>query len=128
MPKKIIATDKAPAAIGPYSQAVQNGPFIFVSGQIPLNPGTGTLVTGDIRTQTVRVMDNIAAILQKAGQSMSAISKCTIYLKDLSNFGDVNEVYGSYFDSDPPARATVEVSSLPKDVDIEIDAIAYVED
>jgi len=125
MKKKVISTQRAPQAIGPYSQAVRMGSWLFVSGQIPLDPLTGELIPGDVQAQTKRVMENIKAIVEDAGGSLAAISKCTIYLTNLDNFGLMNETYGSYFKSDPPARATVEVSKLPKGVDVEIDAIAY---
>lgn len=122
--KKIIQTADAPQAIGPYSQAVEANGFVFVSGQIPLDPKTGNLVTGDIREQTKRVMENGKAVLAAAGCGMDLVVKTTIYLKSMGDFGIVNEVYGSYFPNDPPARATVEVSRLPKDVSLEIDFIA----
>ena len=122
--KKIIRTSDAPRAIGPYSQAVEAGGFVFVSGQIPLDPTTGNIISGDIREQTKRVMENGKAILTAAGFGMDRVVKTTIYLKNIGDFAAVNEVYGSYFTSDPPARATVEVSRLPKDVAIEIDFIA----
>jgi 2-iminobutanoate/2-iminopropanoate deaminase len=122
--KKIVKTDNAPKAIGPYSQAVEANGFVFVSGQIPLDPKTGNIVTGDIREQTKRVMENGKAILAAAGCAMSDVVKSTIYLKDIADFAHVNEMYGSYFAVDPPARATVEVSRLPKDVAVEIDFVA----
>jgi 2-iminobutanoate/2-iminopropanoate deaminase len=122
--KKIIKTTDAPQAIGPYSQAVEANGFVFVSGQIPLDPKTGSLVAGDIREQAKRVMENGKAVLAAAGCGMDSVVKTTIYLKNIGDFAAVNEVYGSYFTSDPPARATVEVSRLPKDVAVEIDFIA----
>jgi 2-iminobutanoate/2-iminopropanoate deaminase len=122
--KKIISTDKAPAAIGPYSQAIEAQGFVFVSGQIPLDPKTGALAAGGIREQTKQVMENGKAILAAAGCGMDRVVKATIYLKDMGDFAPVNEVYGSYFSSNPPARATVEVSRLPRDVAVEIDFIA----
>ena len=122
--KKIIQTADAPQAIGPYSQAVEANGFVFVSGQIPLDRKTGTIVTGDIREQTRRVMDNGKAILAAAGCAMSNVVKATIYLKSMTDFAGVNEVYGSYFTIDPPARATVEVARLPKDAAVEMDFIA----
>jgi 2-iminobutanoate/2-iminopropanoate deaminase len=125
--KKIIKTTEAPQAIGPYSQAVEANGFVFVSGQIPLDPKTGNIVTGDIREQTKRVMENGKAILAEAGCDMSDVVKSTIYLKDIGDFTRVNEMYGSYFAADPPARATVEVSRLPKDVSVEIDFVAIKE-
>ena len=122
--KKIIKTDNAPQAIGPYSQAVEANGLVFVSGQIPLDPGTGSLVEGDIREQTRQVMENGKAILAAAGCGMERVIKANIYLKSIGDFAAVNEVYGSYFPTEPPARATVEVSRLPKDVAVEIDFIA----
>jgi 2-iminobutanoate/2-iminopropanoate deaminase len=122
--KNVIATDNAPKAIGPYSQAVEANGFVFVSGQIPLDPKTGTVVTGDIREQTKRVMENGKAILAAAGCALSNVVRSTIYLKSISDFSIVNEIYGSYFPTDPPARSTVEVSKLPKDVALEIDFVA----
>ena len=122
--KNVIKTDNAPKAIGPYSQAVEANGFVFVSGQIPLDPKTGNLVTGDIREQTKRVMENGKVILAAAGCAMSDVVKSTIYLKNMGDFASVNEIYGSYFPVDPPARATVEVSRLPKDVAVVMDFIA----
>jgi len=122
--KNVIKTDNAPKAIGPYSQAVEANGFVFVSGQIPLDPKTGNLVTGDIREQTKRVMENGKAILAAAGCAMSDVVKSTIYLKNMGDFAKVNEIYGDYFPVDPPTRATVEVSRLPKDVAVEMDFIA----
>ncbi len=125
MSRKIIKTADAPQAIGPYSQAVEAGGFIFVSGQIPIDPKTGNVVQTDIMGQAKQVMDNARAILMSAGCSMAKVVKTTIYLKNMNDFAAVNEVYGGYFHIDPPARATVEVSRLPKDVAIEMDFIAY---
>jgi 2-iminobutanoate/2-iminopropanoate deaminase len=122
--REIIATDDAPKAIGPYSQAVKAGGMVFISGQIPIDPKTGLVVQSDIKTQTKLVMENAKAIIASAGCAMSDIVKATIYLKNMSDFAAVNEVYGGYFPVDPPARATVEVSRLPKDVAVEIDFIA----
>jgi 2-iminobutanoate/2-iminopropanoate deaminase len=122
---KIIKTADAPQAIGPYSQAVEAGGFVFVSGQIPIDPKTGNLVQADIKAQTKRVMENAMAILAAAGCGMPDIVKVTIYLKNMADFSAVNEVYGGYFLSDYPARATVEVARLPKDVGIEMDFIAW---
>jgi 2-iminobutanoate/2-iminopropanoate deaminase len=123
--KKIIKTAEAPQAIGPYSQAVEAGGFVFVSGQIPVDPKTGSIIQADIKEQTHLVMENAKKILAAAECQMSAVVKSTIYLKSMSDFAIVNEVYGSYFPSDPPSRATVEVSRLPKDVSIEIDFVAW---
>jgi len=125
MMRKIIKTDGAPKAIGPYSQAVEAGGFVFVSGQIPIDPKTGNVVHADIKAQAKLVMDNAAAILAAAGCGMPSVVKSTIYLKNMADFAAVNEVYGSYFTSDPPARATVEVSRLPKDAAIEMDFVAW---
>ncbi len=127
MPKKVISTDRAPQAIGPYSQAIQVAEQLFVSGQIALDPATGEVQMGDVESQTHLVMQNLKAILTASGGSLESVVKCTIYLKDLGNFAAVNEVYGSYFKTAPPARATVEVSGLPKDVDVEIDAVAFLD-
>lgn len=119
-----VSTDAAPKAIGPYSQAIIAGGFVFCSGQIALDPVTGTVVEGDTRAQAVRVMENLRAVLSAAGVGMDRVVRCTIFLKDLADFAAVNEVYGSYFTGTPPARATVEVSRLPRDVRVEVDAIA----
>src|SRR6266496_1047703 len=122
--KKPIFTSEAPAAIGPYSQGIRTGRFLFCSGQIPLDPKSGEIVSGDIATQTRRVLDNIAAILRAEGLTFDNVVKTTIFLTDLEDFQTVNAVYGSYFKQDPPARSTVQVSALPKGAKIEIDAIA----
>lgn len=119
-----VSTDAAPKAIGPYSQAIVAGGFVFCSGQIALDPATGAVVDGDTRAQAVRVMENLRAVLAAAGVGMDRVVRCTIFLKDLGDFAAVNEVYGSYFTGTPPARATVEVSRLPRDVRVEVDAIA----
>jgi 2-iminobutanoate/2-iminopropanoate deaminase len=121
---KIIQTGDAPKAIGPYSQAVQKNGVTYLSGQIPLDPKTGTLVEGDIAAQTERVMENLRAVLREAGLEFSNVVRCTIYLMDLNDFGKVNEIYGRYFPQNPPARATVQVAGLPKGARVEIDAIA----
>ena len=125
MGRKIIKTVDAPQAIGPYSQAVEAGGFVYVSGQIPIDPKTGNVVQADIKGQTKQVMDNARAILFAAGCTMARVVKVTIYIKNMNDFASVNEVYGGYFPVEPPARATVEVSRLPKDVSIEMDFIAY---
>ncbi len=122
--KKVIQTEEAPKAIGPYSQAILAGNLLFVSGQVPINPGTGELVKGEIGLQTQQILNNIQAILGSQGLGMEDLVKVTIFLKDMNTFSRVNEVYGSYFTAAPPARSTVEVSRLPRDVDIEIEAIA----
>ena len=124
MPRKHVSTPDAPKPIGPYSQGVIAGGFLFVSGQIPLDPLTDELVQGDIEVQTERVMENLMAILKAAKLDASGVVKTTIYLADLSDFPRVNGVYGRYFEKDPPARATVEVSRLPKGVGVEIDLTA----
>ena len=121
-----IHSEFAPSAIGPYSQATKLGNMIFCSGQIPLNPTTGEIVTGDARIQTHQVMKNLQAVLAAANSSLADVVKCTIYLKSMSDFEQVNEVYGSYFQDPFPARVTIEVAGLPKNVDVEIDAIAKV--
>lgn len=124
MSKKIVFTDKAPAPIGPYSQAVIAGNLVFVSGQIPLNPLTGELVNTSVKDEARQVMSNLQDVLQAAGSDFSKIVKTTIFLKDMNDFSTVNEVYGSYFSGDFPARETVEVARLPKDVRVEISVIA----
>ena len=124
--KKVIQTDRAPKAIGPYSQAIQAGNFLFLSGQIPLDPKTGELVKGDIRRQTQQVLENIKGILESQELGMENLVKTTIFLKEIWNFNQVNEVYSTFFPSSPPARSTVEVARLPRDVEIEIEAIALI--
>ncbi len=126
MSRKMISTDAAPKAIGPYSQAVQvkSGTMTFLSGQIPLDPKTGELVQGGIEAQTERVMENLKAVLGESGLDFSHVVRCGIFLVDLADFAKVNEVYGRYFTGSPPARATVQVSALPKGARVEIDAIA----
>jgi len=124
MIKKQIQTTDAPAAIGPYSQAIEAGGFIFYSGQIPLDPETGALVEGGIVEQTRRVMENMKAVLQASGRNFSNIVKTTIYLTDLADFATVNEIYGECFKEAPPARACVQVAALPKGALVEIDWIA----
>jgi len=119
-----VATGLAPAAIGPYSQAIRTGDLLFVSGQIPIDPATGVVIDGDITAQTRQVLVNLMAILTEAGLSFAQVAKTTIYLKDLGDFEVVNRVYGEFVTEPPPARATVEVSRLPRDVRIEIDLIA----
>lgn len=127
MVKQQIATEKAPAAIGPYSQAIKANGFLFLSGQIPLHPGSGQVVGGDIRAQTEQVLKNLQAVLETAGSSLAAVVKTTVFLADLNDFTAMNEVYGRYFPEAPPARATVEVARLPKDVKVEIDLVAVAE-
>ncbi|MEX0945179.1 MAG: RidA family protein [Balneolaceae bacterium] len=124
MSKKVVKTESAPNAIGPYSQAIVHNGIVYCSGQIPLIPGSMELIDGDIGEQTDQVMRNLEAVLTKAGSSMGKVLKCTIYLADMSDFQIVNEIYGRYFQSDPPARETVAVRTLPKNVSIEISCIA----
>ena len=124
MPRHAVHSGGAPAAIGPYSQAVRSGSLLFVSGQIPLDPVTGEVVDGDVVAQTHRVMQSLGAILEAAGAGFDRVVRTTIFLTDLGVFSQVNEAYGSYFDAPAPARATVEVAALPKGAAVEIDAIA----
>ena len=122
--RDVIATKDGPAAIGPYSQAIRANGFVFVSGQIALDPVTNTLVSGDVAFQTDRVLKNLSGILKAAGTSLEKVVRSTVFLKNMGDFSAMNEVYGSYFSSAPPARSTVEVARLPKDVLVEIDVIA----
>jgi 2-iminobutanoate/2-iminopropanoate deaminase len=122
--KKIVASDSAPKAIGPYSQAVIYNGLAYLSGQIPLDPASGQIVEGDIAVQTERVLENLKAVLEACGSSFGQVIKTTVYVKDMADFPKVNEVYGKYFAVNPPARATVEVARLPRDVRVEIEAIA----
>ncbi len=123
--KNVIATERAPKAIGPYSQAVVYNGIAYLSGQIPLDPATGQLVRDeDVAVQTARVLDNLKAVLEACGSALDRVLKTTVYLKDMHDFPRMNEVYARYFPSNPPARATVEVSRLPRDVRVEIDVIA----
>jgi len=124
---KIISTPHAPAAIGPYSQAVISNGFAFLSGQIPLDPVSGQIVEGDIAAQTHRVLENLKAVLEGSGSALSKVVKTTVYLKDMGEFARMNEVYAQYFPANPPARATVEAARLPRDVHVEIDCIATVD-
>jgi 2-iminobutanoate/2-iminopropanoate deaminase len=124
MERKVVLAEGAPAPIGPYSQAVTAGDFIFCSGQIPLDPATNALVTGDITVQTRRVLDNLEAVLTAAGSSLNQAVKVTVYLKDLNDFGALNQVFAERFKAAPPARAVVEVAALPKNALIEVDLIA----
>jgi 2-iminobutanoate/2-iminopropanoate deaminase len=126
MSKSIIATDKAPAAIGPYVQATKLGDLVFTSGQIPLIPETMQLVTGDIKIQAEQVLKNLSAILDAAGASTATVMKTTCFLKDMNDFVAFNEVYAQFFNESAPARSCVEVARLPKDVLVEVEAIAYV--
>lgn len=125
MEKKIINSQAAPAPIGPYSQAISINGMLFVSGQIALDPASGELISGDISKETHQVMKNFQAILKEAGMDFSHVVKTSIFVKDLNNFGIINQAYGEYFKTNPPARETVEVSRLPKDVNVEISGIAF---
>ncbi|HOO57378.1 MAG TPA: RidA family protein [bacterium] len=124
MPSEIISTDKAPAAIGPYSQAVRANGFVFCSGQIPIDPATGELVNGDAASATERVLENLKAVLEAAGLGFGNIVKTTVFLSDMKDFAAMNEVYARYFTDAPPARAAVQAARLPKDVLVEIEAVA----
>ena len=119
-----VATPSAPAAIGPYSQAIRAGSLLFVSGQIPLDPATGNMAEGDISAQTHRVFQNLAAILEAGGSSLDRVVRATVYLADLDDFAAMNEVYGTYFRTPAPARATIQAARLPREARIEIDVIA----
>ncbi|HYV76194.1 MAG TPA: RidA family protein [Candidatus Binatia bacterium] len=122
--RQVISTDRGPKAIGPYSQAVRANGLVFLSGQIPLDPNTQQLISGDIAAQTERALQNISGILEAAGSSIGQVIKTTVFLKDMNDFAAMNEVYGRYFTAHPPARSTVEVARLPKDVLVEIEVIA----
>ncbi len=123
--KKIIATSKAPSAIGPYSQAVAAGDFLYVSGQIPIDPATGNLVEGDIQAQSIQSLKNVKAIVEAAGCSMSDVVKTTVLLKNIADFAPMNEVYATFFTGDCPARAAFAVADLPKGALVEIEAVVY---
>lgn len=122
--REVISTPNAPKAIGPYSQAIRANGFLFISGQVCFDPATGNLISGGIQEQTEQVIKNLSAILQAAGSGLDKVVKTTVYLKNMSEFAQMNEVYGRFFPSAPPARSTVEVARLPKDVAVEIDVIA----
>jgi 2-iminobutanoate/2-iminopropanoate deaminase len=122
--RDVITTEQAPRAIGPYSQAIRAAGLIFTSGQIAIDPTTSQIVAGDVSAQTERVLENLAAILQASGSSLEKVLRCTVFLKSMGDFAAMNEVYGRYFKLAPPARSTVEVARLPKDVLVEIDAVA----
>ena len=124
--RKTVQTEKAPAAIGPYSQAVLTGGLLFCSGQIPIDPATGKMVEGGIEIQTERVLRNLAAVLEEGGASLQSVVKTTVYLADLSDFPVMNGVYGTFFPENPPARATIEAAKLPAGALVEIDAVALV--
>ena len=122
--RRAVSSASAPKAIGPYSQAIQSGSLLFLSGQIPLDPATGQMVEGDIAAQTHRVFKNLQAVLEAAGATLDHVVRTTVYVADMNDFATVNEVYGTYFSSPAPARATVQAARLPKDARVEIDAIA----
>ncbi|CAN5172997.1 MAG: RidA family protein [Pyrinomonadaceae bacterium] len=124
--KQIISTERAPQAIGPYSQAVVIGDMVFTSGQIPLVPETGVFVEGEIAEQTEQVLKNLSAVLEAAGAGLDSVVKTTVFLADMSDFAQMNEVYGRFFQHDPPARSTVQAARLPRDARVEIDAIALI--
>ena len=124
--KKTVSTPQAPKAIGPYSQAIVHNEIVYLSGQIAIDPATNQLIEGDIVAQTHRVIANLKAVLEAAGSSLGAVLKTTVFLKDMADFPEMNEVYGQYFNADPPARSTVQAAKLPRDVAVEIDAIAAV--
>jgi len=121
--RAIISTDKAPGAIGPYSQAVKTDSIVFVSGQLALDPATGNLINDDIKSETRQAMENLKNILEAAGSSLKKVIKTTLYIKEMSDFPVINEAYGQFFQNDPPARACVEVARLPKDANFEIEAV-----
>jgi 2-iminobutanoate/2-iminopropanoate deaminase len=126
MSKRIITTTSAPAAVGPYSQAVQSGDFLFCSGQIPLDPTTGEIVGADVTEQTTRVLENLKGLLESQKLTLNDVVKTTVFLTDLANFQAMNAVYSTYFTSDPPARSTIQVSALPKGASVEIEATAKI--
>jgi 2-iminobutanoate/2-iminopropanoate deaminase len=124
MTREVVSTEKAPKAIGPYSQGVKTGNLLFCSGQIPFNPDTGELLTGSITEQTAQCLSNLKAVIETAGSSMSNVVKVTVFLKDMDDFTEMNAEYAKWFNKDPPARAAVQVARLPRDVGVEIEAIA----
>jgi 2-iminobutanoate/2-iminopropanoate deaminase len=124
MAREVISTDAAPRAIGPYSQAVRAGGFLFLSGQIALDPQTGQLVGSDIKQQTRQVLENVGAILQAGGSALARVVRCSVFLADMNDFGPMNEEYGSFFQGEPPARTTVQAARLPRGALVEIDVIA----
>ncbi len=125
MEKAVITTEKAPAAIGPYSQAIRMGNMVFLSGQIPLHPVTGEMVKGDIKAQTRQVLENVKCILEAAGSSLDQVAKTTIFMKDLNDYAAVNAVYQEFFPNKPPARAAIQAARLPRDAGVEIETIAF---
>jgi 2-iminobutanoate/2-iminopropanoate deaminase len=124
--KETISTNNAPSAIGPYSQAIKAGGMIFVSGQIPIDPETGNFVSNDVKEQTVQVLKNLSAVLEAAGATLNDVVKTTVFLEDMNDFGVMNEIYGEYFATNKPARATVQAARLPRDAKVEIDCIAVI--
>src|SRR6476620_459373 len=122
-----IQTDRAPGAIGPYSQAIKAGGFVFVSGQIPIDPSTGQFVAGGVAEQTEQVLKNLSAVLEASGTSLARVVKTTVFLADMSDFAAMNEVYGRFFTTEPPARATVAAAGLPRDARVEIELVALLE-
>ena len=126
MTKEIIHTEKAPVAIGPYSQAVRCGNMVFTSGLIPLNPVNGEIVSEDVAEQALQVIKNLEAVLEAAGSSLDKVIKTTVFIKDMSNFSQINEIYARFFKVNPPARSTVEVARLPRDAKIEMEVIALI--
>ncbi len=124
MPREIVSSDNAPRAIGPYSQAIRAGGFVFVSGQIPLDPLTGQMVGSDVKQQTRRVLENVRAILEAGNSSLDRVVRCTVFLANMDDFGPMNEEYGSFFQGQPPARSTVQAARLPRGALVEIDVIA----
>jgi 2-iminobutanoate/2-iminopropanoate deaminase len=122
--RDVISTERAPRAIGPYSQAIRANGFVFLSGQVAFDPTSGFIVEGGVNQQTERVLENLKAVLEAAGSSLEKVVKTTVYLKSMDDFGKMNEVYAQYFPKDPPARSTVEVARLPRDVRVEVDVIA----
>ena len=123
--KKVISTPSAPKAIGPYSQAIQAGEFLYCSGQGPMDPQTGQLAEGDIAAKTRRVLDNLGALLAAAGYAWTDVVKTTVFLKDMGQFAAMNEAYAAYFPKDPPARSTIQAARLPRDIDVEIELVAW---
>lgn len=124
MNKEVVNTEKAPAALGPYSQAIKFGNLLFSSGQIPMDSATGEIVADDVENQTRQVLENVRAVLEEAGTSLDKVLKTTVFIKNMDDFGKINDVYAEYFTENPPARSTVEVARLPKDVQVEIEVIA----
>ena len=119
-----ISTDKAPSAVGPYSQGIDTGSMVFTSGQLPIDPSTGKLLTGDIQKQTEQALNNVKAVLEEAGSSLEKVVKVTVFVKDMNNFGKINEIYARFFSSQKPARSLVQAARLPLDGEIEIEAVA----